>query len=49
MWFLQANAYSGHDHLYKDAQRGVVEVASWAHTRRKFYEAQSSDVMRSYG
>jgi transposase len=25
----------------------VIEVACWAHTRRKFYEAQSSDLMRS--
>jgi transposase len=45
--FLQADAYSGYDHLYQDAERGVVEVACWAHARRKFYEAQSSDVMRS--
>jgi transposase len=45
--FLQADAYSGYDHLYQDPQRGVVEVACWAHSRRRFYEAQSSDVMRS--
>jgi len=45
--FLQADAYSGYDHLYQDAERGVVEVACWAHARRRFYEAQSSDVMRS--
>ena len=45
--FLQADAYSGYDHLYEDAQRGVVEVACWAHARRKFFEAQSSDLMRS--
>jgi hypothetical protein len=24
-----------------------VEVACWAHARRRFYEAQSSDLMRS--
>jgi transposase len=45
--FLQADAYSGYDHLYQDAERGITEVACWAHARRKFYEAQSSDVMRS--
>jgi transposase len=28
-------------------RREVVEVACWAHARRKFYEAQTSDVMRS--
>jgi len=45
--FLQADAYSGFDSLYEDPQRGIVEVACWAHSRRKFYEAQSSDLMRS--
>jgi transposase len=45
--FLQADAYSGYDHLYDDSQRGIVEVACWAHSRRKHYEAQSSDLMRS--
>jgi transposase len=45
--FLQADAYSGYDHFYKESERGVVEVACWAHARRKFFEAQSSDLMRS--
>jgi hypothetical protein len=45
--FLQADAYSGYDHFYKEPDRGVVEVACWAHARRKFFEAQSSDLMRS--
>lgn len=45
--FLQADAYSGYDHLYQDPDREVIEVACWAHARRKFYEAQSSDLMRS--
>jgi transposase len=45
--FLQADAYSGYDHLYKDPDRDITEVACWAHCRRKFYEAQSSDLMRS--
>jgi hypothetical protein len=45
--FLQADAYSGYDELYKDPSRNVIEVACWAHARRRFYEAQSSDVMRS--
>lgn len=45
--YLQADAYSGYDQLYEDPERGVVEVACWAHARRKFYEAQSSDIMRS--
>jgi transposase len=45
--FLQADAYSGYDNLYKDPARQVIEVACWAHARRHFYEAQSSDLMRS--
>ena len=45
--FLQADAYSGYDHLYQDPDRDITEVACWAHARRKFYEAQSSDLMRS--
>ncbi len=45
--YLQADAYAGYDQLYQDPRRPVVEVACWAHARRKFFEAQSSDVMRS--
>lgn len=45
--YLQADAYSGYDHLYEDPQRRIVEVACWAHARRKHVEAQSSDLMRS--
>ena len=45
--FLQADAYSGYDGLYADPKREVIEVACWAHTRRQFYEAQSSDLMPS--
>lgn len=45
--YLQADAYSGYDRLYKDQQRQVTEVAYWAHTRRKFFDAQDSDIMRS--
>ena len=45
--YLQADAYSGYDEIYKDAGRGVTEVACMAHARRKYFEAQSSDLMRS--
>ena len=33
--------------MYQDPEREVIEVACWAHSRRNFYEAQSSDLMRS--
>jgi hypothetical protein len=45
--YLQADAYSGYDHFYKEPERGILEVACWAHCRRRFFEAQSSDLMRS--
>jgi hypothetical protein len=42
--YLQADAYSGYDALYAKPERGLVEVACWAHARRKWYEARSSDL-----
>ena len=33
---LQADAYSGFHHLYRDG--AIYEVACWAHTRRKFHD-----------
>jgi transposase len=43
--YLQADAYSGYDALYHSGR--IVEVGCWAHTRRKFYEAQGSDPERA--
>lgn len=41
---LQADAFGGYDGLYAgDAGGRVTEVACWAHARRKFYDASSSD------
>lgn len=37
--FLQADAYTGYDHLFLSGE--IKEVACWAHTRRKFVEAAS--------
>ncbi len=45
--YLQADAYAGYDALYQAPERNVTEVACWAHARRKFFEAQDSDPMRS--
>jgi transposase len=39
--YLQADAYAGYDRLY--AGNDVIEVACWAHTRRKFFEARDTD------
>ena len=43
--YLQADAYAGYDKIY--APGDVIEVACWAHARRKFFEAQSSDDLRA--
>ena len=42
--FLQADAFGGYDGIYAgEAGGNVVEVACWAHARRKFHEAQDTD------
>lgn len=38
--YLQADAYPGFDALYRDGR--IVEVACWAHVRRKFFEVAKS-------
>ena len=43
--FLQADAYAGYDKLF--AQGRVIEVACWAHARRKFFDARESDPARA--
>jgi transposase len=43
--YLQSDAYSAYDGLHA---RGLVEVGCWAHARRKFHEARTSDPERSH-
>lgn len=43
--YLQADAYAGYDVVY--AGQEVVEVACWAHARRKFFDAMKSDAART--
>jgi hypothetical protein len=38
--FLQADAYGGYDGIYLGSKGTIVEVACWAHARRKFYDAR---------
>lgn len=40
--YLQADAFSGYDGIYTGSDGRIVEVACWAHARRKFFEARSS-------
>jgi transposase len=44
--YLQADAFAGYDGIYATGR--VVEVACWAHARRKFYDARTSDAERSH-
>ena len=42
--YLQADAFGGYDGIYAGQAGGqVTEVACWAHARRQFYEARTSD------
>ncbi len=43
--YLQADAFKGYDHLY--VGKDIVEVACWAHTRRYYVDAQTSDPLRA--
>ncbi|HEY1683250.1 MAG TPA: IS66 family transposase [Tepidisphaeraceae bacterium] len=43
--YLQADAYGGYDGIY--AHGSVIEVACWAHARRKFFDAKETDGKRA--
>jgi transposase len=40
--YLQADAFSGYDGIFTRSDDRIIEVACWAHARRKFFEARSS-------
>jgi transposase len=40
--YLQADAFSGYDGISTGSDGQIIEVACWAHARRKFYEARLS-------
>lgn len=42
---LQADAYGGYDGVY--CKGDVIEVACWAHARRKFFDAKETDGRRA--
>ena len=44
--YLQADAYRAYDAMFKNPAH-LTEVACWAHSRRYFFEAQTSDVCRA--
>lgn len=43
--YLQADAYGGYDGIF--VRGDVIEVACWAHARRKFFDAQDTDRVRA--
>jgi transposase len=43
--YLQADAYGGYDGIY--TRGNVIEVACWAHGRRKFFDARETDGRRA--
>jgi len=44
--YLQADAFSGYDGLYLESNGRIIEVACWAHARRKFHESRRLDSAR---
>ncbi len=42
--YLQSDASTGYDRIHA---RGIIEIGCWAHARRKFHEAISSDPARA--
>jgi transposase len=44
--YLQADAFSGYDGIFLESKGRIVEVACWAHARRKFHESRRQDAAR---
>ena len=44
--YLQADAFNGYDGIYLESPGRIVEVACWAHARRKFHECRRLDGVR---
>jgi len=44
--YLQADAFGGYDGIY--VKGDIIEVACWAHARRKFYDSRHSDTQRAH-
>jgi transposase len=44
--YLQADAFNGYDGIYLESRGRIIEVACWAHARRKFHEGRRLDAIR---
>jgi hypothetical protein len=40
--YMHADAYAGYDAIYLGSDHEIIEVACWAHARRKFFDARSN-------
>lgn len=40
--YLHADAYAGYDAIYLGSDNEILEVACWAHARRKFFDARKN-------
>lgn len=46
--YLQADAFNGYDAIFTGSSGRIIEVACWAHARRKFFEARTTDPARGH-
>jgi transposase len=46
--YLQADAYAGYDAIFLGSGSKIVEVACWAHARRKFFDARKNYPREAY-
>jgi transposase len=44
--YLQADAFNAYDGIYLESNGRIIEVACWAHARRKFHESRRLDPAR---
>jgi hypothetical protein len=40
--YLHADAYAGYDAIFLGSKNKIIEVACWAHARRKFFDARNN-------
>ena len=45
--YLQADAFGGYDGIYAGSGGAILEVACWAHARRKFFDNRATDRLRA--
>jgi transposase len=46
--YLHADAFAGYDAIYLGSQSAILEVACWAHARRKFFDTAKSHPRESH-